>query len=335
MRILCDGDGGTADFEMCSPVGYAGSMHDFGITVAKENVVVKPVFDIVDGTYKVDQMITITSATPDAKIYYTIDGQDPTATSGTLYNAPVKVSVPEGTTGKVTLKVIAIKDGMQTSDVTTAVYTIQKAWSIVKGTVHPTENRYVTSATTDKAKQNLNFTQTEKPSMVYINTGSTFTVETGTNFDLHVQCSADMKWDHAIVFVDWNHNYSFDDEGEQLFKVGEETKGNDEVVDFTRNITVPANAKVGQTRMRIQFTDAWHKKNEPGHTHSGEDVIEKGGVYDFVVNIEDAVLNNIKMVSTQKDNDVIYTLEGVKLNKKASELPKGIYMINGKKVVIK
>lgn len=335
MRILCDGDGGTADFEMCSPVGYAGSMHDFGITVAKENVVVKPVFDIVDGTYKVDQMITITSATPDAKIYYTIDGQDPTATSGTLYNAPVKVSVPEGTTEKVTLKAIAIKDGMQTSDVTTAVYTIQKAWSIVKGTVHPTENRYVTSATTDKAKQNLNFTQTEKPSMVYINTGSAFTVETGTNFDLHVQCSADMKWDHAIVFVDWNHNYSFDDEGEQLFKVGEETKGNDEVVDFTRNITVPANAKVGQTRMRIQFTDAWHKKNEPGHTHSGEDVIEKGGVYDFVVNIEDAVLNNIKMVSTQKDNDVIYTLEGVKLNKKASELPKGIYIINGKKVVIK
>jgi len=75
---------------------------------------------------------------------------------------PVKVSVPEGTTGKVTLKAIAIKDGMQTSDVTTAVYTIQKAWSIVKGTVHPTENRYVTSATTDKAKQNLNFTQTEK-----------------------------------------------------------------------------------------------------------------------------------------------------------------------------
>ena len=144
-----------------------------------------------------------------------------------------------------------------------------------------------------------------------------------------------MKWDHAIVFVDWNHNYSFDDEGEQLFKVGEETKGNDEVVDFTRNITVPANAKVGQSRMRIQFTDAWHKKNEPGHTHSGEDVIEKGGVYDFVVNIEDAVLNNIKMVSTQKDNDVIYTLEGVKLNKKASELPNGIYIINGKKVVIK
>ncbi|MGP1469225.1 MAG: chitobiase/beta-hexosaminidase C-terminal domain-containing protein [Hoylesella shahii] len=110
MRILCDGDGGTADFEMCSPVGYAGSMHDFGITVAKENVVVKPVFDIVDGTYKVAQMITITSATPDAKIYYTIDGQDPTATSGTLYNAPVKVSVPEGTTGKITLKAIAIKD---------------------------------------------------------------------------------------------------------------------------------------------------------------------------------------------------------------------------------
>ena len=132
----------------------------------------------------------------------------------------------------------------------------------------------------------------------------------------------------AIVFVDWNHNYSFDDEGEQLFKVGEESKGNDEVVDFTRSISVPASANVGSTRMRVQFTDAWHKKSEPNHTHSAEDVIDKGGVYDFVVNVEKAIVNAIEGVSTDKAESVVYTLEGLKLNKKVAELPKGVYIVN-------
>lgn len=335
MRILCDGDGGTADFEMCMPVGYAGSMHDFGVTVVGENVAAKPVFSVADGTYKTDQTVTITSATPDAKIYYTLDGKEPTVASGMLYDGPVKVSVPEETTAQVMLKAIAVKEGMQNSNVATANYTIQKAWSIVTGTVHATEDRYITSATTENAKQNLNFTQATKPSMVYINTGSAFTVTAGSSFDLHVQCSADMKWNHAIVFVDWNHNYSFDDEGEQLFKVGEETKGNDEVVDFTRSISVPASANVGATRMRVQFTDAWHKKSEPNHTHSAEDVIDKGGVYDFVVNVEKAIVNAIEGVSTDKAESVVYTLEGLKLNKKVVELPKGVYIVNGKKVVIR
>jgi len=119
------------------------------------------------------------------------------------------VSVPEETTAQVMLKAIAVKDGMQNSNVATANYTIQKAWSIVTGTVHATEDRYITSATTENAKQNLNFTQTTKPSMVYINTGSDFTVTAGSSFDLHVQCSADMKWNHAIVFVDWNHIFEW------------------------------------------------------------------------------------------------------------------------------
>ena len=335
MRILCDGDGGSADFDMCSPVGYAGSMHDFGVTIVSKNTAAKPVFSVADGIYKMDQMVTITTNTPDAKIYYTLDGSTPTAANGMLYESPVKVSGLEGNTTEVTLKAIAVKDGMEASNVATAKYTIQKAWSIVKGTVHPTEDRYITSATTEDAKQNLNFTQSTKPSVVYINTGSAFTVESGSTFKLHVQCSPSMKWDHAIVFVDWNHNYSFDDAGEQLFKVGEEVKGNEEVCDFTRTIAVPADAVVGATRMRIQFTDAWHKKNEPGHTHSAEDVIDKGGAYDFVVNIEKPVVNGIDNVSTDKTAAEVYTLEGIKLNKQVNELPKGIYIVNGKKVVVK
>lgn len=335
MRILCDGDGGTHDFEMCMPVGYAGSMHDFGVTVATKEVAAKPVFSVGAGVYKTDQTISISTTTPDAKIYYTLDGSEPSVNNGTLYETPVKVGVAEGTTGQVTLKAVSVKEGMEVSGTATATYTIQKVWSIVTGTVHPTEERYITSATTKNAKKDLSFTQNAKPSVVYINTGSAFTVETGSTFDLHVQCTPMMKWDHAIVFIDWNHNYSFDDDGEQLFKVGEENKGNDEVVDFTRSIAVPDNAVVGETRMRIQFTDAWHKKTQPGHSHSAEDTIDKGGVYDFVVNVEKGVLNAIGRVNADKAKAEVFTLQGIKLNKQVNELPKGIYIVDGKKIVVK
>ena len=64
-------------------------------------------------------------------------------------------------------------------------------------------------------------------------------------------------------------------------------------------------------------------------------MIDKGGVYDFVVNVEKAIVNAIEGVSTDKAESVVYTLEGLKLNKKVAELPKGVYIVNGKKVVIR
>ena len=66
-----------------------------------------------------------------------------------------------------------------------------------------------------------------------------------------------------------------------------------------------------------------------------KDVIDKGGAYDFVVNIEKPVVNGIDNVSTDKTAAEVYTLEGIKLNKQVNELPKGIYIVNGKKVVVK
>ena len=63
------------------------------------------------------------------------------------------------------------------------------------------------------------------------------------------------------------------------------SNGNTMMKDFSVDITVPADAKIAETRLRIQFTDAWHKKDEQGHTHTAMDAIDKGGCYDFVMNI--------------------------------------------------
>lgn len=61
--------------------------------------------------------VTLASATSDADIYYTTDGNAPT-TGSTLYTAPIRIS------GAVTIKAIAVKAGMINSPVMTAAYTI-------------------------------------------------------------------------------------------------------------------------------------------------------------------------------------------------------------------
>ena len=92
------------------------------------NAVQNPVFSPVQGIYNVDIDVTISCATDGATIYYTTDGTDPTATTGTQYTGDIVVS--ESTT----FKAIAVKDG-NTSSVVTAAYTIQKSTDIATVTL--------------------------------------------------------------------------------------------------------------------------------------------------------------------------------------------------------
>lgn len=78
-----------------------------------------PTFDPVGGTYTETQNVTISTATADAIIYYTLDGSTPT-TSSTKYTGPISISETK------TLKAFAVKEGMNSSAVTTAEYTINK-----------------------------------------------------------------------------------------------------------------------------------------------------------------------------------------------------------------
>ena len=185
---------------------------------------------------------------------------------------------------------------VEDSDVTLAATFSALTWGTPGGTMRSGQTNYVTSATTTGATEDLSYTNDAHPGVVYINTGAGMTVGQGQSFDLHVMSTSEMKWAHAIVFIDWNHDYDFDDEGEQLFKVGSDvddndapsdivTNGNQEVPDFTRTINVPADAVLGTTRMRIQFTDAWHIKTVDHPAHSAMDDVDQGGVYDFDVTI--------------------------------------------------
>lgn len=80
--------------------------------------VATPTFDPAAGEIDSGTTVSISSTTAGATIYYTTDGTTAPTTSSTKYEAPIEI------TEAVTIKAIAIKEGMTDSDVAEAAYTI-------------------------------------------------------------------------------------------------------------------------------------------------------------------------------------------------------------------
>ncbi len=78
-----------------------------------------PAFSPSGGTFTAPQTVTLSTATAGASINYTTDGSAPSDTAGTLYTAPITVSVT------TTIKAVAYMTGLADSAVSTAKYTIK------------------------------------------------------------------------------------------------------------------------------------------------------------------------------------------------------------------
>ncbi|STO13745.1 Endonuclease YhcR precursor [[Flavobacterium] thermophilum] len=75
------------------------------------------------GAVEKGTVVTLSTATPGAKIYYTTDGTDPTETS-TKYTGSITID------GDVTIKAIAVANGLEKSEVQTFVYKVLQEQSI-------------------------------------------------------------------------------------------------------------------------------------------------------------------------------------------------------------
>lgn len=78
----------------------------------------EPTFSPAAGTYYEPQSVTLSCTTTGATIRYTLDGTNPTATTGTVYTSPISV------TSTTTIKAIATATGYDPSSVASATYTI-------------------------------------------------------------------------------------------------------------------------------------------------------------------------------------------------------------------
>ena len=93
-----------------------------GIDYPVKQTVATPTFSVAEGAVNSGTSVTISCATEGAKIYYTTDETEPTASS-TEYTEAISV------TEAVTLKAIAVKSGMNDSVVASASYTIKPDYS--------------------------------------------------------------------------------------------------------------------------------------------------------------------------------------------------------------
>ena len=101
-----------------------------------------PSFTPAGGTYTSAQSVTLTCATDGAYIYYRTDGDEPEdhATDDTqLYSSPINVD------HTMTIKAIAVKEGMDNSAVATAIYTIEEPTPSTGGTWELTDLADLTS----------------------------------------------------------------------------------------------------------------------------------------------------------------------------------------------
>ena len=94
-----------------------------------------PAFSPVAGTYTNSVEVSISCETEGASIYYTLNGDDPTAES-TLYSAAFTL------TETTTVKAIAVKEGMANSEVATAIYTISDMEVVATPVITPEAGNY-------------------------------------------------------------------------------------------------------------------------------------------------------------------------------------------------
>lgn len=247
--------------------------------------------------------VTLSTLTEGAKIYYTLDGTNPTSKSN-LYSHPIDIVKP------LQLKAIAIKEGYDNSELLVVQYKDRINWNKPTGTT--SGDRYVTSITTSNAQKNITYSASSAPKEVVTQIEDPIEFRKNETFSMNIKSTDELKWTHAIVYVDWNRDFDFDDEGEQIHREGIDAdgpedvnhdlykKGNESVKDFSFVVQAPDNVTPQRTLMRIQFTDAWHKKNEFGHSHSAMDNIDKGRVYDIYLDI----LPTLQGVETVDDNAI-------------------------------
>ncbi len=115
------------------------------LSVLQNGVMADPVFSPAGGTTLGNQSVAISTSTPAATIYYTMDGSTPT-TASTLYSSPIALSAPSTTT----IKAIAVRSGMLNSAVVSQTYTLMAGsvgvWTNAAGGSWPTGTNWQSSA---------------------------------------------------------------------------------------------------------------------------------------------------------------------------------------------
>ena len=107
---------GSKNKVILKATGGQSRVSSIAVTTVAADGIATPTFSVAEGTYYQAQTVEITNANGSGKVYYTTNGDDPTAAS-TEYTAPIEI------TATTTLKAVVV-DGDKSSEITSATYTI-------------------------------------------------------------------------------------------------------------------------------------------------------------------------------------------------------------------
>ena len=185
------------------------------------------------------------------------------------------------------------------------------------------EQRFLTSVTTTGAVKDLNYTATESPrdSSQYANARNhKLVVKQGQEITMTFKAPNEkdgLKWCFAGGWLDLDGSGTFnfpkapkdDPMGEQIFFAGKIRAATPEIQDpngYTFKFTVPQDAHVGTSRLRIVFADAWF-----GGTFLPTGLTAKGFTIDFDVEIQGEKNGQRQYVDTQHDQGIADQPEGL------------------------
>jgi len=139
---------------------------------------------------------------------------------------------------------------------------------------------HVSTLSTTGGSENISFTSSKLVDGYEYDKTSKLTLKPQDNFSVsfkngaaYAGCSRVKTW------IDWNLDGDFTDSGEEVYSNGDaETCNNG--ASYTSNLTVPANAVTGETRMRVRFRDSWLAQPEACG------IATNAGGADFTINIE-------------------------------------------------
>jgi hypothetical protein len=145
-------------------------------TSSTTQIAADPVFSPLPGTYTSTQNVALSSATPGATIYYTVDGSTPTHSSS-VYSAPIVVSA-----ASLTIRALASASGYQDSPIVMGAYVIQTA-----ATATPT---FSPAAGTYSAAQSVAISDTTPGAVIYYTTNGTAPTTSSAVYSTEISVSA-------------------------------------------------------------------------------------------------------------------------------------------------
>lgn len=285
--------------------------------------VTTPTFSVTSGSYIAPLTVEITCATTGATIYYTTDGTEPTKAS-TPYNAPLTLNAT------TTLKAIAVK-GTDASSVATANYTLKNAddmYYFSKLTTAPTDGkRYlivVNDGTLKAAKPVVEGTKgygyllvtdvQEKESKITLETDElAFTFEAAAG---------------GFKIKDSKGRYYYQSGTYSTFTPTTDPTEAD-VWTVVKNDDGTYSIKAADSGNTIQYSTKFK---------SFGNYSTKAAANLFPMLYEETKSNGIATIEVETTgvnvNNATYTLQGVQMPQ-GKPLPPGIYIRNGRKIVVK